>query len=396
MYGFRKPFSVATFAGTVALPLVGALDLKTIFILAQVFGYCISKFWGVKVVSEVRPQQRAAAILLCIAVAQFGLILFGLLPGAFAAVGLFINGLPLGMIWGLIFGFLEGRRVSDSLGAGLCASFILASGFVKSVGLWALAHGISEAWMPASVGGLFVIPFALSVWLLAQVPPPSTADEVARTKRAPMNSSARRAFFLRYAPGLVALIAGYVMLTALRDFRDNFAREIWSALGYGESPAILTTAEIPVAFGALGSVALMMMIRNNRHALLATHGLMIFGAVLIVASTLLFQRGIVGALPWMIAVGLGLYVGYVPFNCVLFDRLIAATGSLATAGYLITLADAFGYLGSTTLLVGKSLGKPKLAWLTFFEGFAYVSAGACLVCFTLSALYFARRSKKTE
>jgi Family of unknown function (DUF5690) len=396
MYGFRKPFSVATFGGHVPVPWLGQLDLKTLYILAQVLGYCCSKFWGVKIVSEVPPERRALAILICIGVAQFALVLFGLLPGPYVALGMFLNGLPLGMIWGLIFGFLEGRRVSDSLGAGLCASFILASGFVKSVGRSVLDHGVSDHWMPACVGLLFAPPLALSVWLLAQIPPPSSTDEATQTKRAPMDSRARRAFFVQYAPGLVALIAAYVALTALRDFRDNFARELWDALGFGASPAILTTTEVPVAIGALGGVALMMVIRDNKRALLATHLLMASGALLIAGSTLLFQLGIVSALPWMIAVGLGLYLGFVPFNCVLFDRLIAATGSLATAGYLITLADAFGYLGSTAVLLGKSLGNPKLAWLPFFEGFAYAGSAVCLLCFAASALYFAKRLPKTN
>ena len=35
---------------------------------------------------------------------------------------LFLNGLPLGLIWGLVFGFMEGRRTSEVLGAILCAS----------------------------------------------------------------------------------------------------------------------------------------------------------------------------------------------------------------------------------------------------------------------------------
>lgn len=393
MYGFRKPFAVGKLPGAVSLPWLGSLDLKTLFLLAQVLGYCASKFLGIKIVSEIRATRRAAAILACILVSEIGLVLFGLLPGPYRAIGMLLNGLPLGMIWGLIFGFLEGRRVSDFLGAGLSASFILASGFVKSVGKATLDAGVSEGWMPSLVGLLFAPALFLSVWLLAQVPPPTKEDEAARTKRAPMDAASRRAFFRTHAPGLISLIAAYVVLTALRDFRDNFARELWDALGYGEKPAVLATSEIPVAIGALTGVALMMAIRDNRRALLATHALMATGAALVAGSTLLFQLGTIGPMPWMIAVGLGLYMGYVPFNCVLFDRLIATTGSVATAGFLITLADAFGYLGSTTLLLGKSFGQPKLAWLPFFQGFSYVGAGLCLVLFGFSAAYFARAKR---
>jgi len=403
MYAFRKPFAVATFPGKVALSfsLEGegegpGLDLKTLFIIAQVIGYCASKFLGIKVVSEMRPERRALSILACIAVAEGGLVLFGLVPPPWNAACLVINGLPLGMIWGLVFGFLEGRRVSDLLGAGLCASFILASGVVKTVGKITLEWGVSEYWMPAVTGAFFFPPLVLSVWLLSQMPPPTPDDEALRTRRAPMDGPARWAFFKRFAAGLVLLTASYMALTAYRDFRDNFAREIWDALGYGKEPAILTTAEIPVAAGSLLAVALLMGIRSNRAALMAIHAIMLAGAALIAGSTLLFQAGLIGPVTWMISVGLGLYIGYVPYNCVLFDRLIAAVGSVATAGFLIYVADAFGYLGSVGLLLYKNFGQAKLSWLEFFIGFSYVSAALCAALFTATALYFWARTREAS
>nr|WP_234022626.1 DUF5690 family protein [Sorangium cellulosum] len=393
MYAFRKPLAVGTFKGAIALPLLPPLDLKSFFLIAQVIGYCASKFLGIKVVSEMRPERRAFAILACIGVSEAALVLFALAPAPYSAVFLVLNGLPLGMVWGLVFGFLEGRRVSDLLGAGLCASFIVASGFVKTVGKLTLGWGVPEAWMPAATGALFFPPLLLSVWMLAQIPPPSAADEALQTRRAPMDRAARRAFFLANAGGLATLTVGYVVLTAYRDFRDNFAREIWDAVGYADQPSILTTAEIPVAFGALLSVALMMGIRDNRAALLAVHGIMFAGAALAGVSTALYQAGVIGPVGWMISVGLGLYVGYVPYNCVLFDRLIAALGSVATAGFLITAADAFGYLGSVALLLYKSFGQAKLSWLEFFLGFSYAAALVCGALFAVSAGYFWLRAR---
>ena len=62
------------------------------------------------------------------------------------------------MVWGLVFGFLEGRKLSELLGVGLSASYIVASGVVKSVGRWlVLEHGF-RYWMPAIVGLIFTIP----------------------------------------------------------------------------------------------------------------------------------------------------------------------------------------------------------------------------------------------
>lgn len=391
MYAFRKPFAAGIFEGAITLPGAGVLGLKTLFVVAQVLGYAASKFLGIKVVSEMLPGRRARAILGLVLCAELALLVFAVVPPPWSAVGLFLNGLALGMIWGLVFGFVEGRRVSDLLGAGLCASFIVASGFVKTVGKIVIGWGVGEYWMPFVTGALFFGPFGGFVWLLAKVPAPDEEDEQARVGRAPMDGRARVHFLVSYAPGLSMLVAAYVVLTAYRDFRDNFAREIWDALGYADQPSILTTAEFPVAFGSLLAVALIVTVRDNRRALLAVHLLMLLGsAVLIGATTIAYVSGVLEPAAWMIAVGLGLYLGYVPFNCVLFDRMIAALGSVATAGFLIYVADAAGYAGSVALLLYKNLGTPALSWLEFFTGFSYATAAVTSLLYLVSAFYFWR------
>ena len=191
MYAFRKPFAAGTFEGTVALPYVGELSYKTIFIVSQVLGYCTSKFLGIKVISEMTAARRAVSILGVISVAWASLLAFAVVPAPWAAVCLFVNGLPLGMVWGLVFGFLEGRRLSEVLGAGLSASYILASGVVKSIGKTLMAAGVDEYWMPFAVGAIFVVPMAFFVTMLANLPPPSADDIAARTRREPMDGPAR-------------------------------------------------------------------------------------------------------------------------------------------------------------------------------------------------------------
>lgn len=395
MYAYRKAFAAGTFAGTVGVfGLV--LDRKIVLVLAQVAGYCISKFLGIKIVSELRPERRAGALVLCIAIAEGALLLLPVLPHGWQWIALLLNGLPLGLVWGLVFGFLEGRRTSEVLGAGLCVSFIVASGAVKGVGSYLLGRGVAEAWMPAVTGLLFLPPLLLCAFLLGRLPPPTPEDEAARCKRAPMDAKARLAFTKAYAPGLILLVGLYVPLTALRDFRDNFAREIWDALGYAEAPSILATAEIPVALFALLTVAVMMPIRSNRYALLAVHGAMFLGVALSAGATLAFKAGLIGPAVWMIALGTGLYVAYVPYNCVLFDRLVAATGSVATAGFLIYVADATGYLGSSALVLYKNLGQPNLPWVDFLGGASLLVGVAGAVVFAGSAAYFWKKTRPAE
>ncbi|MCB9761340.1 MAG: hypothetical protein H6739_15975 [Alphaproteobacteria bacterium] len=389
MYAFRKPFAVGAFEGTWDVGFLPPIDFKIILIVSQVIGYCLSKFMGIKVISEMTRAGRAAAIVGVIGFAWASLLLFAIAPVAWKPLCMFLNGIPLGMVWGLVFGFLEGRKVSEVLGAGLSASYIVASGFVKSVGQFTMdTLGVPEFWMPFVTGALFFPIMLVAVWGLAQLPPPSAEDEAARTKREPMDGKARAAFVLSYAPGLFCLTSLYILLTAYRDFRDNFAREIWDALGT-ESAAILTWSEIPVTVIVLGSLALLMVIKNNRTALLVVHGLMLSGTALVGVATFAWQAGVLDPTLWMVAVGTGLYVAYVPYGCVLFDRLIAALGVVGTAGFMIYVTDAFGYLGSVALLLYKNFGQADLSWLEFFTKFSYITSIACTLLYLGSLAYFA-------
>ncbi len=391
MYAFRKPFAAASFAdGTGVL----GLDLKSLYVISQVCGYCLSKFVGIKVISEIPAQRRALGIAAVMGVAWGALLLFAVLPPPYNAICMFINGLPLGMVWGLVFGWLEGRKLTEVLGAGLSASYILASGAVKSVGAKLLQAGVPEVWMPAAAGALFALPMVGFVWMLAQLPPPTAEDEAQRSHRAPMDGAARWAFVRRFAPGILTLTGLHILLTSYRDFRDNFSREIYDAVGLAGDTAVFATAEVPVAAGVLVVLALMALIKDNRKALVAIHLIMAGGCALIGASTLMWTSGLIGPVTWMILVGLGLYIAYVPFGSMLFDRLFAATGAVGTAGFLIYVTDAFGYLGSVGLLFFKNFGFKELSWLDFFLQASYATAVVCGACFVFAAAYFGKVARR--
>jgi hypothetical protein len=392
MYAFRKPFTAASFAGA---PLVWILHYKIALVIAQVFGYALSKIAGIKVVSEMPPHRRALAILALIGCAEIALAAFAIVPAPWNIACLFVNGLMLGMIWGLVFGFLEGRRTSEVLGAILCASFILSSGVVKSAGKAVLLAGwADEYWMPAVTGLLFVPLLLLCVFGLAALPPPSAEDERMRVARVPMDGPARSRLFGAYAPGLIGLVVIYVGLTALRDFRDNFAAEIWTGLGFGGNAEIFSLSEFPVAAIVLVMLALLMFIRDNRTAFLANLALVAIGLALAGGCSLAFQAHLIGPVSWMIALGAGLYLAYTPFNALLFDRFIAASGRSGTAGFLIYVADAWGYAGSVALLVVQNVFGLKLSWVDFLILISYAAACVGLLLIGGAGVYFARRLRR--
>jgi hypothetical protein len=389
MYAFRKPFTAAKFEGA---SFFGThVELKTALLISQIIGYAISKYVGIKVCSEVTPERRAWLLVGLVLWAEAALLLFAVVPSEWKFAAIFLNGLPLGMVWGLVVWYLEGRRTSELLLAGLSCSFILSSGIVKDVGRSVMNDwGVSEAWMPAVVGLCFLGPFLLAVWLLDQIPKPSRADELARSERTPMDAARRRAFLRKFLGGIVLLLVAYLLLTAYRDFRDNYQVEIFEELGYSyeQNRAIITRAESLVAFAVLAAMALLFLVRDNRWGLLGVFALMTGGLVLLGLSTPLHAAGLISGFWWMTLVGIGSYLAYVPFGSVLFDRLIASTRSVGTAVYAIYLADAVGYTGSVGLQLYKDLGRHEEPRLVFFQGLTWLLAIAGSLFLTSSCAYF--------
>lgn len=387
MYAFRKPFT----AGAYADDSLAGVGYKTVLVIAQVLGYTLSKFVGIKVVSEVRPHRRAALLLALVGAAEAALLLFALTPPPFNFVWLFANGLALGMVFGLVLGFLEGRRQTELLAAGLCVSFIVADGVTKSVGAYLLAAGVPEYWMPFAAGLLFVPPFLAGVWMLARIPPPSAADVAARSERTPMTGRQRRDFFRRYAPGLTLLVLAYLLVTVLRSVRADFAPEIWAGLQGTAPPAVFAQSETAVGAAVLVLCGGVAVVRDNRRAFLAGVALGVGGAVLVVAALLGLRAGVLPPFAFMVLHGLGLYLPYVAVQTTIIERLMAMTRERGNVGYLIYLTDAVGYLGYVAVLLARNFLGTADGFLPFFLTLSWVVAGACVVLLIPCGRYFAAR-----
>src|SRR5690606_26967047 len=165
--------------------------------------------------------------------------------------------------------------------------------------------GVTEWWMPAATGLLFLPPFFVSVWLLDRIPDPSDEDVRARVEREPMTRRERIAFLRAFFPGLALLFGAYFLVTAYRDFRDNYMLELFKGLGAANDHALFTLTETFVAFGVLVSLAFLNLIRDNRLGLLGAYAVMASGTLLLGGSTLLREQGLIDGFWWMTLVGLG-------------------------------------------------------------------------------------------
>ncbi|MFN8342021.1 MAG: DUF5690 family protein [Cyclobacteriaceae bacterium] len=386
IFALRKTFTVATFSDISYL----GIDYKIWLVMFQVMGYASAKFLGIKIISELKARSRAFGILLMSGIATISWLFFALVPHPYNIIFLFFNGMPLGLVWGMVFGYVEGRRNTDVLGAALAVSFIFSAGLGKSVGGFVMRDWqVSEFWMPLVSSLLFFVPLLFFLWMLNQLPPPSAQDEAVRAKRQPMTGAERKKFVATFMVGLVLLILMYAMLTAFRDLRDNFSADVWKELGY-DNPQIFTRTETPISLLILVIMGSIVFIANNYRAFMLVLVLILLGMVLLGVATWMFQEGLIGPPVWMTLIGMGLYLGYIPFNSVFFDRMLATFRYAGTVGFLMYLADSVGYVGSIGVMFYKQFGRADVSWLNYFISGSYalsILGGGCI----LGAIFYFRR-----
>ncbi len=373
VFSYRKTFTVATFDGI----RIGVFSYQTLLIISQVVGYMISKFYGIVFISALRRTGRWVTVALMIGISWACLLLFAVTPDLLGLLWFFINGFMLGFLWGVVFSYVEGRRSTDLAGSVMAVSFIFAGGFSRSIGKWLMIeHGVPEKWMPFMTGAVFALPLAVFLFLMEQIPPPDAADEQARARRIPMQPADRKAFMRMMGTGIALVTFTYIFLTILRDIRDNYMANMWRELGYGDNYGIFTRTETITSVIVLAMMGMLVFVKRNMLAFRLVHGAIIAGFVLGGVASAMFLSGHLSGHLWMQLTGLGLYMAYIPFNSIFFERLIASFRMAANVGFLMYITDAFGYLGSVSLMIVKETMRFNITWSDYYAwgvlGFSFI------------------------
>ncbi|MDI9338665.1 MAG: DUF5690 family protein [Alphaproteobacteria bacterium] len=392
IFGLRKSFTICTFDNLRFLKI----DYKIWLVIFQMLGYLSAKFFGIVFISQLKKSKRLTTLVLLLLWAWLAWLLFALIPAPYNMVFLFLNGFPLGLIWGIIFSYIEGRKTTDLISTCLAVSFIFSTGFVKTIGLYLRSYfSVNEYWIPFVTGLVFLIPLAACLFFLNKIPLPSLEDIDARTERVQMDATMRKKVFKQYAGGILCFIFIYLCATIFRDLRDNFSLEMWLEMGYQSQPSLFTKTEVFITIILLVIMGSTVLIKNNKLAFNLGLVWMGLGFILAGGVSYLFKHQLISPFYWFLFVGLGLYLVYIPFNCFFFDRFIAAFKIKGTVGFFIYLVDAIGYIGSITIMATKNFFHLKLSWLHFFiEWVMYLSIFGVFIAL-VAWIYFREKSLKT-
>ena len=389
-YVYRKTFSAATYSGEE----IWGMDAKMLFVLFQIIGYCISKFITVRILPAMQKENRSYYIIIPLAISELALIGFGALPDTLKPIAILISALPLGFIYGVVFSYIEGRRISEILNVGLCVALVLASGIAKSMGYYIMDQwDINEYWMPA-VTGAVTFPFLiLFTVMLNLIPQPKESDIMLRSERRPMTQKDKHDFFKKYMRGIIFLSLLLVVMAIFREIRDSFASDIWKELNL-ESASIFTTTEIPITVFVLALMIFLVFMKDNTKALNYIYLTSIVGGLIVIEFTILYLFGKISPVWWMVGSGLGLYMAYLPYTFLL-ERLTAALRVNYTAVFIIAFTDACGYLGTVVIFSIKNFVTLQISWT---QTLIYVSlvSGVLTILFTaFTKFYFAKHIQAT-
>ena len=144
----------------------------------------------------------------------------------------------------------------------------------------------------------------------------------------------------------------------------------------------------------LALFGLMIFVRSNFRALLLLLGLVIAGMLVMAYVSFRYEALRLDPLVWLFIQSLCLYVAYLSFQTIFFDRFIACFRIRGNVGFFIVLIDFIGYTGTVLVLTVKEFCSPDVEWLPFYNRLAGYVGIACTVLFAGAAVYLVRRYRR--
>lgn len=212
--------------------------------------------------------------------------------------------------------------MTDVLASLLGVSMVISSGTAKSVGLYVMdIWQVSEFWMPALIGAVALPLLALLGYALNRLPQPTEEDIALKSERETLNGRQRWELFKNFMPFLTMLFVANIAIVVLRDIKEDFLVNIIDMSGY--SPWLFTQIDSVVTLTILAIFGLMVLVKDNFKALSVLYGLIITGMMVMAFVSFGQERMGLSPVTWLFLQSLCLYMAYLTFQTIFFDRFIA-------------------------------------------------------------------------
>ena len=364
-YFWRYPIFVLPSNITLQPVFSERMNVQACMSLAFIMGFGLAKPFAATVASSsFFFRHRLKALLLLFTVSNYIIGLGNLSPAPGAKVGaVFLSSFCSSWIYGMMVTYLEGRRTTEALIAISSMCLAYAGNASRGLGRAVLDAGCSPEAMPILVGTVAWVPACGLLLILDRAPRPSAADVAERSRRAPMDFRAKRAFLTRWGGGVFLMMLAYALVTGVRSVRDLYSAQIFAAaLDVAEAPPwIFLVADAPGA--VLSAVALVGVgaIRHSKRAMAVMLALMAIAICIGLGATALFQLKLIGGVTWQLLLGTSVFVTYSLLSTPFYERLFAATRTEGTISFLVFASDCFGYVVATSLLLYQDFGSTAAA-----------------------------------
>ena len=108
---------------------------------------------------------------------------------------------------------------------------------------------------------------------------------------------------------------------------------------------------------------------------------------------MLFQLHLLTPFWWMLLLGMGLFLAYIPIQVALFERMIAFFKIKANAGFFVYICDSIGYLGSVILILYKEFFMQTVSWMNVLIKFSHLQTTVSLFLLGCVAIFFYKHKK---
>lgn len=217
-------------------------------------------------------------------------------------------------------------------------------------------------------------------------------DIAMKSERATLNGKQRWELFKNFMPFLMMLFVANIAIVVLRDIKEDFLVNIIDVSEY--SPWLFAKIDSVVTLIILVVFGLMVFVKDNLKALSILFGLIIMGMIVMSVVSFGQERFQLSPVVWLFVQSLCLYIAYLTFQTIFFDRFIACFKIHGNVGFFIVTTDFLGYTGTVLVLVLKEFCNPHIDWAVFYNQFAGYVGIFCCITFICSFVYLHQRFRK--